>query len=166
MKPQEKKYRVNSFTEILKLLKQKNAKKDKEITSTHYYGQHKSNDVEKFVEYTDRFEIHILKEQSGRFTMIEHRPIQDKKAGLDWLKSRGFTIANIIKMNYSEYSYKNGIIGLYVIDDFLYSVILYYPQKQHDEIEKEIGLNNAEIINIPYNKLLEKMGRLNSIILK
>ena len=49
MKHQEKKYRVDSFTEILKLLNEKGAKKEKEIISTHYYGQHRSNDVEKFV---------------------------------------------------------------------------------------------------------------------
>lgn len=72
MKLEEKKYRVNSFTNILKLLNKKKAKKDKRIISIHYYGQHKSNDIEKFVEYEDRFEIHIWKEQDGRLTMTEH----------------------------------------------------------------------------------------------
>ena len=59
MKHQEKKYRVDSFTEILKLLNEKGAKKEKEIISTHYYGQHRSNDVEKFVEYSDHLASHL-----------------------------------------------------------------------------------------------------------
>ena len=166
MKHQEKKYRVDSFTEILKLLNEKGAKKEKEIISTHYYGQHRSNDVEKFVEYSDRFEIHILKETDGRFTMTEHRPIPDKNAGLDWLKNRGFTTVNIVKMAYAEYTYKNGTVGLYTIDDFLYSVILYYPSNQHKVVEKEFDLSTAEVITFPYNKYLAKIGRLRSTDLK
>ena len=131
--------------------------------SIHYYGQHKSNDVEKFVEYSDRFEIHILKETNGRFTMIEHKAIPNKQAGMKFLKKQGFTVANIVKMLYTEYVYKKGTVGLYVINDFLHSVILYYPQKQHEEMEKEFGLNSVEVITVPYNKFLEKMGRLESI---
>ena len=45
MELQEKKYRINSFTNIRKLLNKKGAKKGKKIISIHYYGQHKSNDV-------------------------------------------------------------------------------------------------------------------------
>ena len=118
---------------------------------------------EKFVEYDDRFEIHILKEQDHLFTMKEHRVIPDKNSGFKWLKSRGFTIVNIIKMDYEEYAYKDGTVGLYTIDDFLHSVILYFPSGQHEVIEKEFQLNSSEVITIPYNKLLEKLGRLRSI---
>jgi hypothetical protein len=166
MKFQEKKYRVDSFTKILKLLKEKGAKKGKEITSIHYYGQHKSNDVEKFVEYVDRCEIHMLKEQSGRFIITDHSVIPGKKTGFEWLKKRGFTKVNIVKMVYTEYEYKNGTIGLYTINDFLYSVILYYPIGQHEVTEKEFGLSSSEVISVPYNKFLEKMGRLQSKNLK
>jgi len=166
MKPQEKKYRVDSFTNILKLLQEKGAKKGKEAITTHYYGEHKSNDVEKFVEYTDRYEVHILKESNGKFTTIEHSRIADKDTGITWLKKRGFNTANIVKMVYTEYSYKKGTIGLYTINDFLHSVILYYPSDQHKAMEKEFGLNSAEVISIPYNKYLERMGRLQSINLK
>lgn len=166
MKPQEKKYQVNSFIKILKLLKEKGAKKKQRIISTHYYGQHKSNDVEKFVEYSDHFEIHILKESDGKFTMIEHKSIPDKDSGFKWLKNRGFTMANIVKMDYEEYKYKNGKIGLYTIDDFLHSVILYYPSDKHEAMEKEFGLNNSEVISVPYNKLLKKMNCLRSLKIK
>lgn len=54
MKHQEKKYLADSFTTIQKILKKKGAKKKQEIVSTHYYGQHEGNDVEKFVEYMEQ----------------------------------------------------------------------------------------------------------------
>jgi hypothetical protein len=163
MKPQEKKYFVDSFASIQSLLKEKGAKKSEEIISTHYYGQHAGNDVEKFVEYTDRYEIHALKEENGKFTMTEDKQIKGKDEGVVWLKSKGYTTANIVKMDYTEYEYKNGTVGLYVINDFLHSVILYYPSDQHQEMEKEFGLDHAEVITVPYNKYLEKLGRLRSM---
>lgn len=163
MKPQEKKYLVDSFTTIQKLLKEKGTKKRQEIVSTHYYGQHVGNDVKKFVEYVDRYEVHALKEEDGKFTMTEHKQIADKEEGVSWLKGKGYTTANIVKMVYTEYEYKNGTVGLYIINDFLHSVILYYPSGLHDAIEKEFALQNAEVITVPYNKLLEQMGRSRSI---
>lgn len=165
MKPQEKKYLIDSFDDIQKLLVEKGAVKGKEVTAVHYYGQHTGNDVEKFVEYADRYEIHILKESDGRFTMTEHSPIADKNAGIAWLRKRGYTNANIIKMNYVEYAYKNGTVGLYTIDDFLRSIVLYYPPGEHDAIEKEFGLQPAKVISVPYNKLLEQMGCLRTMVL-
>ncbi len=163
MKPQEKKYRVESFIEILKLLKEKGAEKQKEITSIHYYGQHEGNDVEKFVEYKDRYEIHILKEHDGRFTMMEHTPIKDKDAGFTWLKNKGYSVVNIVKMDYTEYSYKGGTVGLYIIDDFLRSVILYFPKDKHKKMEKEFGLDSVDVISVPYNKYLAQIGHLRSM---
>lgn len=163
MELQEKKYLVDSFENIQRFLDEKSAVKGKEITATHYYGEYAGNDVEKFVEYADRYETHVLKEQNGRFTMTEHAPITDKDAGMAWLKKKGYTTANLVKMVYTEFTYKNGTIGLYVIDDFLHSVILYYPPGEHETIEKEFGLENAEVITIPYNKYLNQLGRLRSI---
>lgn len=163
MERQEKKYLVDSFSNIQKTLDRAEAKKGQEIVAIHYYGQHKGNDVEKFVEYTDRYEIHILKESDGRFTLTEHSPIPDKEAGIAWLKGRKYTTANIVKMAYTEYEHKNGTIGLYIIDDFLHSVILYYPPGAHEAIEKEFGLQTAKVITVPYNKLLEQLGRLRSM---
>lgn len=163
---QEKKYLVDSFATIQKLLKAKKAPKVRHVTSTHYYGQHKGNDVEKFVEYLDRFEIHVWKDTDGKMTMIEHSPIPDKEAGFNWLKKRGFNKSNIVKMDYTEYAYKDGTVGLYTIDDFLQSVILSYPAGKHEVIEKELRLEKAKVITVPYNNLLEQMGRLRSMNLK
>ena len=162
---QEKKYKVDSFKDILQLLKKKKAVEEKKIVATHYYGEHSSNNVEKFVEYEDRYEIHILEELNGKFTLTEHSKIVNRNAGITWLKKRGFTKASIVKMVYTEYIYGNGIVGLYKINDFLNSVILNYPSSEHSEKEKEFGLTKAEIIKIPYNKCLEKIGHFQSISL-
>ncbi|MCR4276940.1 MAG: hypothetical protein NUV87_02315 [Candidatus Roizmanbacteria bacterium] len=163
MKLQEKKYLVESFTEIIQLLKDKGAEKIKEIKSIHYYGHHEGNNVEKFVEYFDRFEIHILDEISGQFVIKEHRLIPDKNTGFTWLKNLGYTTVDIIKMDCSEYKYINGTVGLYVIDNFLNSIILYYPPVDLENMEKEFRLNPLEVIKLPYNKYLNKVGKLKSI---
>ena len=163
MNLQEKKYRVDSFAGIQSKLEAAGATKGRKVVSTHYYGQHDGNDVEKFVEYADRCEIHILKANEGKFTLVEHSPIADKDAGYAWLKERGYTRAHIVKMAYTEYAYKGGTIGLYIIDDFLHSVILYFPPDHHEAMEKEFGLETAEVISLPYNKLLAQLGRLRSI---
>jgi len=162
MKPQEKKYRVDSFVAIQKLLNKKGARKKKEVVATHYYGHHEGNDVEKFVEYVDRYETHVLKESGGRFTMTEHKQIPDKDIGFSWLKDKGYTKASIVKMVYTEYEHRGGVVGLYTINDFLHSVILYYSSDKHKAVESEFGLQNAEVITIPYNKYLEKLDALQS----
>lgn len=164
MKPQEKKYRVESFERIHKKLDEVGAKKMHEITSVHYYGVHDGNDVEKFVVYPNRCEIHSLKESNGKFTMMEHFRVSDKDAGFAWLRGRGYNSANIVDMDYTEYTYQDGTVGLYIIDGFLHSVILYYPGDMLDEMENEFGLQRAEVISIPYNKYLEKMGKLRSML--
>lgn len=165
MKLQEKKYLVDSFIDIQRHLNEVGAVPGKKIIATHYYGRHDGNDVEKFVAYDDRCEIHVLKESDGKFTMTEHRPIPNKEAGLAWLTSKGFSDADIVKMAYTEYAYKNGTIGLYVIDDFLHSVILYFLPEEHSIMEQEFGLQNAEVISLPYNKYLKKLGKLRSMTL-
>lgn len=162
-KPQEKKYQVDSFDTILRLIKEINLKKIKEVTSLHYYGKKDSNDVEKFVVYPDRVEVHVFKNVDGNFVSVEDFKIDSEQKGFEWLKSRGFTEANLIKMDYVEYGYKDGTVGLYTIDDFYKSVILYFSPKDHLEVEKLFGLENSEVITIPYNKLMEKMGKLRTI---
>lgn len=159
----EKKYLVEDFDAIEKLLREKNAKKILEETSIHYYGQHEGNNVEKFIEYSDRYEMHILKEKDGKFVLTEKMPLKDKDAGIAWLKKQGYTTANVVKMSYRKYSYKQGTIGLYTIDDFLHAVILYYPQGEHESVEQEFCLAHVKRITVPFNKLLEQLGKLRSV---
>jgi hypothetical protein len=159
----EKKYQVDSFDPILKIIKAKKLKKIRNVTSVHYYGKHEGNDVEKFIEYPDSVKVHIWKEIDGKFTPVDDFPLKDKAEGIAWLKKRGFKEANIVKMDYTEYRYQNGNIGLYTIDDFHKSVILSLPEGKHEDTEKEFGLQDSVIITIPYNKLLERLGKLRTI---
>ena len=163
MKHQEKKYRVDSFTKIQKVLDESDVKNGKKTATTHYYAPKKSNDVVKVVEYNDRSEIHILGESKGKYTLKEIIPVDNTTAGLRWLKDKGYKEVNVLKMVNTDYEYRNGLVGLYIIDDFLHSVILDFPAGQHESVEKEFGLDNAEVISIPYNKYLEKIVKLQTI---
>lgn len=160
---QEKKYLVDSFIQIRTLLDSVGAKKTRDVTSIHYYGEHESNDVEKFVEYPDHLAIHILKESDGTFTLLESIPITSKDDGLAWLKLRGYTIANIVRMIYSEYAYNNGKIGLYTIDGIVHSVILDFPVSHLKSMETKFGLESSEVISLPFNKYLQHIGHLRSM---
>jgi len=163
MKYQEKKYKVDSFVTISKLLNEKGAKNEKEVVTMHYYTQQPNNEVVKLVEYDNHNEIHILTESNGKYLLKQKIPVLTTEAGLKWLKDKGYKIVDLVKMVYTDYEDKNGIVGLYVINDFLYSVILDFPEGQLKTIENEFGLSNIEIINIPYNKLLDQLGRLHSV---
>lgn len=162
MKHQEKKYRVDSFDLVLNILNKNNARKEKEVINTHYYAQKEDNGVVKLVKYSDRNEIHILDEIDGKYILKQKIPMENTESGLKWLKEKGYKAVDIVKMAYTDYEYKSGIVGLYTINDFLYSIILDFPEGEHNDIEKEFGLNPSNVINIPYNKYLEKLGRLQS----
>jgi len=163
MKSQEKRYRVDSFVGIKKILDEAGAKKGKEIVTTHYYAQQDGNDVVKLVDYDNRNEIHILKESDGNFSLTEKIPVESVDVGLKWLEDKGYETVDVVKMIYTDYEYKGGLVGLYIIDDFLHSVILDFPPGQHKAIGKGFGLSNAEIISVPYNKYLKEIGRLGSM---
>jgi hypothetical protein len=163
MKYQEKKYRVDSFTKIQNVLNENNAKKGQENITIHYYAQQESNNVVKLVKYNDRNEIHILEESQGKLSLKQNISVPTTDAGLQWLKDKGYKTVDIVKMVNTDYEYKNGIVGLYIIDDFLYSIILDFPEGQHEAIEKKLGLNTTKVISIPYNKLLEKISHLRSM---
>ncbi len=163
MKHQEKKYHVKSFTEIEAKLKALGAKQINTTSSTHYYAKQTGNNVVKLVHYSDKDEIHILDESNGTFSLKETIPVKDTAAGFQWLKDKGYTTVDIVKMDYADYEYKNGIVGLYVINDFLRSVILDFPEQEHEAMEKLFGLNGSELITIPYNKYLKQLGQLEAI---
>jgi len=162
MQHQEKKYLIDSFSQIMKILRDKGAEKHTEITTFHYYGQHPGNDVVKLVRFADKNEIHILAESQGKFSLKERIPVKNTAEGLKWLKDKGYQVVNPVKMVNTDYKYKDGFVGLYIIDGFLHSVILDYPEGQHEKIAVEFGLDKYEVIQVPYNKLLEQMGRLRS----
>ena len=132
----EKKYRLDSFIQALALLKEKGAHAVKRVVNTHYYAQKEGNDVVKLIEYADRNEIHILAESQGKYTLTEKIPMQSREAGLQWLKEKGYKVVDIVKMDYTDYEYDGGVVGLYLINDFLHSLILDYPEGQHEKKEK------------------------------
>lgn len=160
MKYQEKKYKVSSFIKIRKLLKAAGAKKGKKIITTHYYAQQDGNDVIKLVKYVNKNEIHILKESNGKFSLKESIPVESTNGGLQHLKDKGYKTVNPVKMVHTDYEYRNGIVGLYLIDDFLNSIILDFPESLRKEVEKEMGLERAEVVSLPYNKFLGQINRL------
>lgn len=160
---QEKKYQVETLDPILQIIKEKELQKIRDVHSIHYYGNNEGNDVEKVVVYPDKVEIHVWKNVDGKFTSVEDFKVESEQKGIEWLKSRGFNQANIIKMDYTEYSYEDGVIGLYLIDDFHKSVILTFLPERIPDVEKIFGLENAEVITTPYNKLLDKLGKIRSI---
>ena len=163
MKYQEKKYQIDSFTKIQTILDEVGAKKGHKVITDHYYAQQDGNDVVKLVKYTDRNEIHILGYSDGKYSLKENIPVENTETGLQWLKNKGYKIVNLVKMAYTDYEYKNGIVGLYIIDDFLHSVILDFPEGHHRAIEKEFELNTTEVISVPYNKYLDQIGKLRSM---
>lgn len=158
MKHHEKKYRVDSFYSVKAKLNELDAKQIKSTTSTHYYAPQESNDVVKLVHYSDRDEIHILKETNGTFSLAENIPVSDLEAGFQWLRDKGYKQVDVVKMDYVDYEYDGGIVGLYTVNGNLLSVILDFPRNKHAEMEKVFELGSAEVIIVPYNKYLEQVG--------
>lgn len=161
MQHQEKKFRVSSFEGIKNLLQDSNSTPTQTSTSTHYYAQLTGPGVTKLVIYGDTdAAIHILDEADGKFTLREDIPVNDKQAGMQWLKDHNFNLVSKVQMTHADYPYKSGIVGLYTINDLLLSVILDYPPGQHEDIERELGLEGCEVIAAPYNVYLQQLGLL------
>lgn len=155
MKHIEKKLRVDSFVSVKKKLAELGAKKVNHAVESHYYAQTNDNNVTKLVQYDTKSEIHLLSETNGTFALTESIPTKDAEAGLKWLRDKGHTKTTTVKMDYDEYAYKDGIVGLYLINDSLHSIILDFPPEKYKAIEKDLGLEKAEVITVPYNKYLE-----------
>ena len=165
MKYQEKKYKTDSFKLALDILSKSNAPKEKEVVNTHYYAQKEGNDVVKLVVFADRCEIHTLSETQGKYALTQKIPVINTEAGFQWLKDQGYKMADVVKMAYTDYEYKGGIVGLYTINDSFYSIILDFPNGEHDEKEREFGLSPDDVITMPYNKYLENIGKSKSMSL-
>jgi hypothetical protein len=160
VKLQEKKYRVENFAAVEDRLAILNAEKVGESSSTHYYAPQPDNDVVKIVEHSDHCEIHKLSEANGKFTLTDRISLKDLNEGLGWLRDNDYDEAAVVSMSHTDFAYRGGIVGLYVINDFLRSVILDFPSGQHDAVAQELAIGGAEVIEVPYNKYLEQMGRL------
>jgi hypothetical protein len=165
-KHEEKKYRVDSFDSVRRKLYDAGAKPGKENKTEHYYTHQPNNDVVKLVVHGDKAEIHKLKERNGKFDLAETIPLKDSQAGFDWLRQQGYKTLDVVQMADTDYDYQDGVVGLYTINDFLYSVILDYPQGHHETIAAEFGLQKAEPIDVPYNKYLHTIGKLEVINLE
>ncbi|HSX31551.1 MAG TPA: hypothetical protein VLE99_06575 [Candidatus Saccharimonadales bacterium] len=163
MRYQEKKYRVDGFELIITRLMTLGIEPLEPSTSTHYYAQQLDSGVTKIVEHSAKTAIHVLDEVGGKFSLRENIAIQNLAAGKAWLKDHGFHKISIVTMDHTDYEYRTGLVGLYVINNWLHSVILDYPSGQHKTIEHELGLDKAEVISLPYNKYLESLGKLKSI---
>jgi len=160
MQHQEQKYLVGSFDEVQAALQQVEAVAALPIMSTHYYAQQPGNDVIKLVVKENACEIHELKENNGNFKLVNNAPVRDRKAGIQWLIEHGFDNVSIVTMQHTDYRYKDGIVGLYVINDTLKSVILDFPEGEHDAVAEELGITSAKLIQQPYNKYLEAQDSL------
>lgn len=152
----EKKFKVTSFADIKHTLERLGARQVSKSESHHYYGMQQSKDVTKLVLSENKCEIHILKEQDGTFTLTNTIKVKDKHEGIKWLEDNGFKERMHVKMAHDDYEYDNGIVGLYVINDELLSVILDYPLNQHEKIMELLKLSSAEVIEQPYSQYLKK----------
>ena len=156
----EKKYRVNGFEEVLPRLLSLGAKPLKQSESTHYYAPREDNDVVKLVSKSTGFEIHELTESAGKFELTRSLQMKDLDSGLQWLLGQGYTEVGILHMEDTEYAYDTGVVGIYVINHTLRSVILDFPEGKHERPAQQLGLNDTELIEMPYNKYLEIHGDL------
>lgn len=152
----ERKYKVDSFDEIVQKLSELDVTQLPTSESHHYYAKQDSLDVVKLVVSLDQSEIHVLKEEDGAFTLTDRIPVKDKDAGITWLKDHGFNDITHIKMVHSDHAYDGGIVGLYVINDKLKSVILDYPLEKQAGMARLFGLEKAEVIEQPYNLYLHQ----------
>jgi hypothetical protein len=165
MEHEETKYLVNDFDAIQELLHTKGAVKKETVRSTHYYAQQQGNHVTKLVSYGDRNEIHTLREENETYTLTEKIPVENKEAGFTWLKHKGYSEMAVVSMNHTDYTYKNGVVGLYVINGDLYSVILDFPKPDHHAMENEFGLDHESVLSVPYDKYLTSTNHLKTVLI-
>ena len=130
------------------------------VFSNHYYAKLKTNDVVKLVDYGNRYEIHVLKEVNGQFRLTERINCLSKDKGLERLNEMGHSVFSIIRMNYTDYTFRDGVIGFYDIDGTFKSIILNYPPGEHDAIANLLDLSEQNVLRTPYNVYLAKNGKL------
>lgn len=160
---QEQKYRVDSFTEVQAFFQAQQIELSPVKTTEHYYARQPGDDVVKLVSYQDKHEIHELEAQQGSFVLRRSLAVVDAAAGLAWLRAQGYEWVDLVKMTSRDYAYQGGLVRLYLLDDWLHSVILDYPAGQHQVVAEELGLSEKQLISAPYNKYLQELGKLRTM---
>ena len=120
----EQKYRVDSFDNILPCLRNLAVTSPIEGTSYHHYTRRPGNDVLKLVVTGGAASIHRLGEHEGRFQLEEAWPVADRTTGFGWFREQGFAELDGVEMSHSKYRHGDGIVGVYVIDGWLRSVMV------------------------------------------
>jgi hypothetical protein len=160
MATQELKFRVDSFASVERKLGELGAERVKHSESSHYYVPLPGNGVLKLVVKPGRAELHELSERQGKFELVKNVPMHTLRNGLKSLKKRGFDRVGLVHMAHTDYRLRDGIVGLYIINGHLKSVILDFPSGEHDQVRRILGMDGSELIEIPYNKYLQQRGQL------
>lgn len=161
MKYLETKYRVKDFGAIEQRLKDLGAQPIKMSETTHFYAQRPDLNVTKLVDYGNRWQIHELAEANGTFALTRKIDMPSRQAGLDWLRNQGYHKVQVVTMADRGFEVPDGEIGLYLINDWLTSVIVDVPAEYQDAWAQKLELHAQDIITTPYNVLLESLGRAN-----
>lgn len=156
----EMKFKVDGFANVVGAIKQAGGKPTGTHSSRHYYANQPGNSVLKLVVSGGESAIHHLQEHDGTYRMVEQIPVSGAAAGLKWLADNGTSMIEEVQMTHTDFELDGGVVGLYLINDELNSVILDFPPQRHDEVAAWLGLAGAERITIPYNAYLRHAGRL------
>ena len=166
MATQELKFRVDSFGDVQHKLDELGAELVKHSESSHYYCLLAGNDVLKLVAKAGGVELHELKEHHGKFELVKNERCDNLREGLERLRKRGFDKVGVVQMAHTDYQLDGGVVGLYTINGHLKSVILDFPGSKHAEMKRMMGLEGAEMIQVPYNKYLQERGQLELVPLE
>lgn len=151
----EKKFRLETFDQLLALLDEKHIPLSKDSHATHYYAPMRDSVVTKIVEDDEGIRITQLKDIDGTFEFIKREYVSSHDGAVDWMHSRGFSDLKRVAMHSRIFEYHGGHIELIDINNgSLLSVVLYFEPNKHERMTKEFGLENAELIEVPYSQLV------------
>lgn len=150
----EKKFLVESLDSVLDKLQQLGAKASPGVSSHHTYADTEGPEIVKMVESGGNIWVHEMADRGGTFELVKTTPVDSKEAGLELLNLLKPTNIQTLKIDYINYYLENATIGLYTLNDSIYSVIIYSDPNYHDKLAKKLGLNNVETIEVPFNHLL------------
>lgn len=149
----EELYLVDDFAPVEDRLQALGAADLGEHVSLHYCAHVESGSL-KVVKRETGWDITEMAEEDGQFEVVSQKSIGNKDEGFAVLRERGFNEVEVVEMNYHEYDLKGGIVGLYVLNKLIKSVVIDYPEGEHVEIKKELLLDDAQKINMSFSVLL------------